>query len=45
MHREQDVVLKAKTAKEITKYYCFIIMEFIDVDVKSPLVRGTHDAL
>ena len=34
MHREQDMVLKAKTAKKIIKCYCLITMEFINVDIE-----------
>ena len=36
MHKEQDVVSKYETAKEIMKCYCFIIMEFIVIHVEVP---------
>ena len=36
MCREQDMVLKVKIAKKITKCYCLIIMEFIDVNIEVP---------
>ena len=34
MHREQDMILMADTAKKIMKCYCLIIKEFINVDIE-----------